>query len=54
MCHQEFIFEEQGLLEISKNKNPSKIMRYTVYPNMSEISLLLPKSGEKLRTMVNN
>jgi len=27
---QEFIFEEKGLFEISENKNPSKITRYTV------------------------
>jgi len=30
-CHQEFIFKEDGLFEISENKNPSKIMRYTVF-----------------------
>ena len=29
-CHQEFIFEEQDLFEISENKNPSKIKRYMV------------------------
>jgi len=28
---QEFIFKEQGLFEISENKNPSKIMRYMVH-----------------------
>ena len=27
---QEFIFEEKGLLEISENKNPSKLTCYTV------------------------
>jgi len=31
-CPWEFIFEEKDLFEISKNKNPSKIMRYTVIP----------------------
>ena len=27
---QELIFAEEGLFEISENKNPLKIMRYTV------------------------
>jgi len=35
-CLQEFIFKEKGLFKISENKNPSKIMRYTVLtPNMN-------------------
>ena len=28
--HKEFIFEEKGFFEISQNKNPLKITRYTV------------------------
>ena len=28
---QKLIFTEEGLFEISKNKNPLKITRYTVY-----------------------
>jgi len=44
---QEFIFEEKGLFEISENKNPSKIMRYTVWLHISLI--LMQNNGHVIK-----